>query len=351
MDEYFGALNTQSTGFQGGASRESLLEGVSKDLVKGANDALDAVEMLQMSMLGIGISPDGKDGEATRQEVADLFREFSEADIDYNSESGLQRMIEHYEGIWHAFEDGSKTKLDRALVLLRLWRGEGAESAKSYIAGLVTTYGRVGTKLTVLESDLVAAREAVATARADLTTLSASFKAAAEKYLREKENLEESIFYKVVAAGFAAAVTGLLTVATAGAAAAAGAAVWTAAQGAIVAGQTAGAAIAVGIESQGQLLGDNPHSLYKSFRDNADLIRHGMFRASDALVSRIRTEINDLPVIPEPPDVSPGETFDPSNFETEKTDKDTEKAVRDKNVDINADGEFARPPMEMAPLE
>jgi hypothetical protein len=117
-----------------------------------------------------------------------------------------------------------------------------------------------------------------------------------------------------------------------------------------VAGQTAGAAIAVGIESQGQLLGDNPHSLYKSFRDNADQIRHGMFRASDALVSRIRTEINDLPAIPEPPDVSPGETFDPGNFETEKTDKNTEKAVRDKNVDINADGEISQPPMELAPL-
>ncbi|OXM51501.1 hypothetical protein [Amycolatopsis alba] len=349
MDEYFGALNTQST-FAFGEGREELLEGISNDLRKGANNALDAVEMLQMSQLGIGIGAD-YDGESAKKEVAGLFREFADADIDYNSNSSLQRMIEGYEKIWHDFADKSKVPLDRSLLLLRLWRGEGAEAAKTYITELVNVYGRVGTKLTVLESDLVAAREAVATARFDLTKLSFEFKVATEKYLREKENLNEALFYKVLAAGFAAAVTGLLAVATAGIAAPAGAAVWTAAQGALIAGQTAGAALAVGIEGQGQLTGDNPRSIYKSFMDNVDLIREGMFRTADTLVSRIRTEINDLPVIPEPPDVSPGETFDPENFETDKTDKGTEKRVRDRNIDISEEGEFQEPPRELSPLE
>jgi len=341
VDGYFNALDAEST--SGFGDNSKLLEGISDDLTAGAEKAFSALDLLYPPIFGSDVDLSG----GLKEEVRDFFIEFSEAELV--GENSLQIMIEAYEGLWNAFQD-TKAPLDRSLVLLLKWRGEGAETAKSYIQGLVNTYARVGTKLTVLEADIVAARDAIATARSDLSTLAASFMTAAEKYRDDKERQAESALQKALAATFAAAVTALLVAAAAPAGLTA-AAFFTTANGVQVAGAAAGAGLATAATVQADIVGDSPETIYNSFHDGVVNIREAMFRASESLVSKINTEINNLPIIPEPPDVSPGETFDPGNFETENTDKGTEKRVRDKNVDISNDGKFQEPPRELSPLK
>ncbi|MFD5243214.1 hypothetical protein ACFWIW_01655 [Amycolatopsis sp. NPDC058340] len=341
MDGYFNALDAESTAGFGDNSK--LLEGISHDLTAGAEKAYAALDLLYPPFFGSDVDLSG----GLKEEVRDFFIEFSEAELV--GENSLQTMIEAYEGLWNAFQD-TKAPLDRSLVLLLKWRGEGAETAKSYIQGLVNTYSRVGTKLTVLEADIVAARDAIATARADLSTLAASFLTAAEKYRDDKERQDESALVKALAATFAAAVTALL-VAAAPPAGLTAATFFTTANGVQVAGAAAGAGLSTLVSENAAIVGDSPEMIYNSFHDGVVNIREAMFRASESLISKINTEINNLPIIPEPPDVSPGETFDPGNFETENTDKGTEKRVRDQNVDISKDGKFQEPPRELSPLK
>ncbi|MER7858414.1 hypothetical protein DMC64_00760 [Amycolatopsis sp. WAC 04197] len=340
MDGYFNALDAETT--SGFGDNSKLLEGISDDLTAGAEKAFTALDLLYPPFLGSDVDLSG----GLKEEVRDFFIEFSDAQLV--GENSLQPMIEAYEGLWNAFQD-TKAPLDRSLVLLLKWRGEGAETAKSYIQGLVNTYSRVGTKLTVLEADIVAARDAIATARADLSTLAASFLTAAEKYRDDKERQNESALVKALAATFAAAVTALL-VAAAPPAGLTAATFFTTANGVQVAGAAAGAGLSTLASENAAIVGDSPEMIYNSFHDGVVNIREAMFRASESLISKINVEINNLPIIPEPPDVSPGETFDPGNFETENTDKGTEKRVRDKNVDISNDGKFQEPPMELSPL-
>ncbi|AIG72954.1 Hypothetical protein AJAP_00075 [Amycolatopsis japonica] len=341
MDGYFNALDAETN--SGFGDNSKLLEGITHDLQAGAEKAFTAVDLLFQPWM-FGSDADFSGGR--KEQIRDFFLEFSDAQLV--GENSLQPMIEAYEGLWNAFQD-TKAPLDRSLVLLLKWRGEGAETAKSYIQGLVNTYSRVGTKLTVLEADIVAARDAIATARADLSTLAASFLTAAEKYRDDKERQDESALVKALAATFAAAVTALL-VAAAPPAGLTAATFFTTANGVQVAGAAAGAGLSTLVSENAAIVGDSPEMIYNSFHDGVVNIREAMFRASESLISKINTEINNLPIIPEPPDVSPGETFDPGNFETENTDKGTEKRVRDKNVDISNDGKFQEPPMELSPL-
>ncbi|KFU76294.1 hypothetical protein SAMN04489729_4942 [Amycolatopsis lurida] len=343
MDGYFNALDAETTA-EGDDKNAKLLEGISHDLQAGAEKAFAALDLLFLDWtFGSDIDMTG----GRKEQVRDFFLEFSEAELV--GENSLQTMIEAYEGLWNAFQD-TKAPLDRSLVLLLKWRGEGAETAKSYIQGLVNTYARVGTKLTVLEADIVAARDAIATARADLSALAASFLTAAEKYRDDQERQDESALQKALAATFAAAVTALLVAAVPPAGGLTAAAFFTTANGVQVAGAAAGAGLATAATVQADIVGDSPEMIYNSFHDGVVNIRESMFRAAESLISKINTEINNLPIIPEPPDVSPGETFDPGNFETENTDKGTEKRVRDKNVDISNDGKFQEPPRELSPL-
>ncbi|WP_409489509.1 hypothetical protein [Amycolatopsis sp. cmx-11-12] len=341
MDGYFNALDAETTA-EGGNSE--LLEGITDDLKAGAEKAFAAVDLLFQPFFGTDVDLSG----GRKEQLRDFFLEFSDAEL-IGSENSLQTMIEAYEGLWNAFQD-TKAPLDRSLVLLLKWRGEGAETAKSYIQGLVNTYARVGTKLTVLEADIVAARDAIATARADLSNLAASFLTAAEKYRDDKERQDESALSKALAATFAAAVTALLVAAVPPAGGLTAAAFFTTANGVQVAGAAAGAGLATAATVQADIVGDSPEMIYNSFHDGVVNIRESMFRATESLISKIHVEINNLPIIPDPPDVSPGETFDPGNFETENTDKGTEKRVRDKNVDISNDGKIEQPPMELSPL-
>ncbi|HEY3471661.1 MAG TPA: hypothetical protein VGL47_41475 [Amycolatopsis sp.] len=341
MDGYFDSGLDAQPMSSGDDRRAELLEGVSEDLKEGATDALDALEILKYTDWIFGIGPDEGGFAKMQDDIAAIYREFSDADIDHESTSGLQNLIMKHDAVWKALQRDSKPKLDDARQFLDVWRGSAANAVKAYLNELADAFTEVETKITVLESDLVAAREAVASARQDLNNLGSTFKKTAEDYQKSQERKREAAFSKVLAATFAGAVTGLLTVATAGAGAAAGATIFTAANGALIAGNAAGGAITAVVANQAEIKGDNGFDLYQSFLDSAGKIRDAAADAAQTLANRIGDEAVDLPKIPDAPDVSPGSSFDPDNFETDNTSRQTEKNVRDANVDIAPDGEVS----------
>lgn len=336
MDGYFTALDTDSTA--AADDRTALLEGVAEELQQGANDAMDAIDYLCWSgMALIGTGPD-----QAKQDVANIFREFSDADL--GAADGLQYLINQLDKTWKALQDNSKSQLDQAEKLLGVWRGEAANGAKAAISQLAATFTRVESKITVLESDVVAAREAIASARQDLANLGSTFKASAAQFVQENAQQNDGWLTKVLVEGFAGAVTGLLVVVSDGVGAAEGGAVFTMARGALVAGHAAGQAITASVENAATISGDSAKDLYQSFLDNVDKIRQGMSAGSDDLAANIGVEARDLPTVPPPPDVSPGGHFDPGNFETADTSPQTEKRVRAADVDITPEGNYAAPP-------
>ncbi|MDQ7808080.1 hypothetical protein Q5425_30460 [Amycolatopsis sp. A133] len=338
MDGYFDSGLDAQPMSEGDDRRAELLEGVSEDLKEGATDALDALEILRMTDWIFSLGTDDAGFRKMQDDTAALYREFSDADIDHESAEGLQSLIMKHDAVWKALQRDSKPKLDDARQFLDVWRGSAANAVKAYLNELADAFTEVETKITVLESDLVAAREAIAAARQDLNNLGSTFKKTAEDYQKSQERKREAAMSKVLAATFAGAVTGLLTVATAGAGAAAGATIFTAANGALIAGNAAGGAITAVVANQAEITGDNAFDLYQSFADSAGKIREGAGEAAQTLANRIGDEAVDLPKIPDAPDVSPGSSFDPDNFETDHTSRQTEKNVRDRNVDIAPDG-------------
>jgi len=342
VDGYFDSGLDAQPMSSGDNRRAELLEGVSEDLKDGATDALDALDILRMTdwLIG-GFVPVEGGFEKMQDDVAGIYREFSDADIEHDSTEGLQSLIMQHDAVWKALQRDSGPKLDDARQFLDVWRGSAANAVKAYLNELADTFTEVETKITILESDIVAAREAIASARQDLNNLGFTFKKTAEDYQKSQERKREAAMSKVLAATFAGAVTGLLTVATAGAGAAAGATIFTMANGAIVAGNAAGGAITAVVANQAEITGDNGLDLYQSFMDSAGKIRDGAGDAAQTLADRIGDEAVDLPKIPDAPDVSPGSRFDPDNFETDNTSRQTEKNVRDANVDIAPDGQVS----------
>lgn len=333
MDDFFGTgLDTQAAGDR----RAELLQGVSADLLGGANDALDALDILRAAdWMVFGMD---EIFQRNQDEIAGIYREFSAADIDHESADGLQSMIMKHDAVWKQLQRDSQPKLDDARQFLTSWRGSAANEVKAYLNQLTDTFTAVTSKITVLESDLVAAREAVASARQDLSNLGTTFKQTAQNYQKTQDRQNDAAMSKVLAGTFAGAVAGLLTVVTAGVAAPAGAALFTIADGAVIAANAAGGAITAMVNNQAQIQGDNAADLYRSFIDSVGKIRDGATNAATTLANRIHDEAADLPPIPDSPDVSPGSSFDPNNFETDHTSRRTEQKVRDANVDITPDG-------------
>lgn len=341
MDEYFGALDedaeTKGWGTDSAQDRARLLEGLDGEMREGAEKALNAMDRLRFSMMLFGDDY----FEEKQKEIVGVFREFDDAEIENDSLDGLQGMINDLDKVWHALQDDSRAELDQAEKRMEYWRGEAANTVKAYIKGLADAYTRVESKITVLEADVVAAREAIASARQDLCTLAEAFDESAEQFIKDAQEAHDARMYKVFTGAFAGAIAGLLTVVTAGVAAPAGAAIFTAANGALVAGNAAGAAIGAAVELAGEPSGKSGMEIYDSFMKNVGKIRDAASDAAGTLADRIGNDFNDMPKIPPPPDVSPGDSFDPSKFETDHTSKDTEKRVRDKNVDIAPDGRVA----------
>jgi hypothetical protein len=340
MDGYFDTGLDAEPMSSGADRRAELLEGISEDLKDGANDALDAIDVLrQTNFIMFGFNDDSNENVRRMQdEVAGVYREFSDADIDHGSTTGLQSLIMQHDAVWKQLQRDSKPKLDDARQFLEEWRGSAANAVKAYLNDLANVFTDVETKITVLESDLVAAREAVASARQDLSNLGSTFKQTAEDFQKSQERQHASAMSKVLAATFAGAITGLLAVSTGGAGLAAGGTIFTAANGAMVAGNAAGAAITTAVANKTEIKGDDAFDLYDSFMESVAKIRDGAGDAAQTLANRIGDEAVDLPAIPDSPDVSPGSSFDPDNFETDHTSRKTEKNVRDANVDIAPNG-------------
>src|SRR3954452_5669289 len=143
-----------------------------------------------------------------QDQIADVYREFSDADIDHESTSGLQSLIMKHDAVWKELQRESGPKLDDARQFLDVWRGSAANAVKAYLNELADTFTAVTSKITVLESDIVAAREAIASARQDLNNLGSTFKQTAEDYQKSQERKREAAMSKVLAATFAGAVTG-----------------------------------------------------------------------------------------------------------------------------------------------
>ncbi|WP_103351076.1 hypothetical protein [Amycolatopsis sp. CA-128772] len=343
MDGYFDTGLDAEPMSSGDGRRAELLDGVSEDLKDGANDALDALDILRMTEIWLfGFDDSNENFRKMQDDTAAIYREFSDADIDHESADGLQSLIMKHDAVWKQLQRDSKPKLDDARQFLDVWRGAAANAVKAYLNQLADAFTEVETKITVLESDVVAAREAIASARQDLSNLGTTFLETAKKYQEDQSRKREAAMSKVLAATFAGAVAGLLTVASAGVAAPAGAAIFTAANGALVAGNAAGGAISAMVANQAEITGDNAFDLHQSFLDSAAKIRDGAGEAAGTLANRIGDEAVDLPKIPGSPDVSPGSSFDPSNFETDHTSRQTEQNVRDRHVDIAPDGRVSQ---------
>ncbi|MFC3510080.1 hypothetical protein ACFORO_07890 [Amycolatopsis halotolerans] len=320
--------------------REQLLEGICEDLRQGANDALDGVLALRYAEFMLFQMMDGL-YESYQDEVTSIFREFSEADLK-DTGAGLQALINSYEHIWQNLGRGSMTELRRAKELMGSWRGEAAEDVKTYLDRLSETYDQMATEISVLESGVVAGRDSVWGARDDLNTLGKSFKDAAEKYQKDKAKEGEISLSKVMTTAFTAALVGMLAAVATPAAAGAGLSLAAAGTQAAVAGAGAGLSEVVA-EASARVEGESSKEIFESFLDNVEKIRSGMDQSTGRLADKIREKADGLPDIPKPADVSPGDSFDPSNFETSNTPKDTEKKVRDRNVDIAPDGSVSQP--------
>jgi len=332
-DEYF----TMSTSWvpMEPIDRGPLLEGISDDLEDGLNAALDGVESLRKADSSLWLVLDGmkEKYEEMPDRIAAMYREFSQADLKRGD--GLQSLIDRYESVWKVLRQDSKTKLDQAEKRLEFWRGEAANNAKAYIGELAEAYDLVESHITVLESDVVAAREAIASAREDLSELGRSFKQVGEDYERDQAEQARSAHSKVLAAVFSGAVTGLLA-ASAIPSGGATAGLLVLARGATFAANVAGSAITSSI--QREIRGKNGLELFDSFKESVEKIRTQMEDAADDLVGDIDAHAKDLPKVPPPPDVSPGDHFDPDDFETSHTSRETEQNVREADVDIAPDG-------------
>ncbi|QRP43547.1 hypothetical protein [Amycolatopsis sp. FDAARGOS 1241] len=335
VDGYFGLQPSSPDD-----DRTGLLSGVSDDLLDGANDALDGLQYLRYAEY-FSFALTDEIYRQRQEEVVDVFRDFSSADLTDQGD-GLQAMINDYELVWKNLGRHSITELRRAKELMTSWRGDAAEDVKTYLDRLSETYDQMATEISVLESDVVAARDAVWGARRDLTNLAATFKDTAQKYQEAKAKEGEISLSKVMTTAFSAALIGLLAaVATP---AAAGVEITLAAAGtqAAVAGAGAGLSEVVA-EGTARIEGDNANDIYQSFFDNVDKLRTAMHDSTGDLVAKIREKADALPEIPTPPDVSPGATFDPDAFETTHTSKRTEDNARRENVDIAPDGGLSRP--------
>ena len=339
-------------GLSGGSHdrpREELLAGICDELRGGANEALDGLELLRWADFGMmavmdKVYPDFQD------KITAVFREFSSADLK-DSGGGLQTKINSYEPVWRNLAHGSLTELKRARELMDSWRGEAAEDVKTYLDKLAETYDAIGAEITVVESVVAAARDSVWGARDDLNKLAETFRETAQKYAKDKAKEGEISWSKVAAVAFSAALVGMLSVVATPAAGAAAGGLTMSAVGTSAAVAGAGAGIAeVTAQATTKVEGDNAVEIFQSFMEHTDKLRDNMKDATERFVQKVHEKSGNVPPIPPPPDVSPGDTFDPSNFETSNTPKGTEKRVRDRHVDIGPDGRVSQP-MTPSPMD
>jgi hypothetical protein len=306
--------------------REEQLSGICDELREHANKALDAYEALKMRDLVMSSL-----WESTEGTIEQAFRDFSDSNVD-----GLQELACGTDGTgglaaaWRTMEEGCEAEFEAVRRGLDGWYGDAAEAASFYTDQLADDYKRSITNISELESGVVAARDLIHTARQDLRNATDSFCSAVEQYI-ETENASEVTFSQVLAAGFGGAVCGLLTVSTGGAVA-------PIASGAAAAAAGVGGALSGLLElvPSGPVAGDTAMDVFSSYLDEIDKLKDHVERAADDLVNEINRTIGQLPDIQRPPDVSPGDTFDPDEFRADGLSDSLERAVRDLRVDLTS---------------
>ncbi|GAA3545887.1 hypothetical protein GCM10022222_31940 [Amycolatopsis ultiminotia] len=315
MDDYF-ALS----GDDDDDPNDKLLDGITETLRDAATDALSAVD----TMKGLYFYDDAIQwGSNVKQDIRQYFLDFSEADIDPNTPNGLQSIIDGLHHTWGKLDEHSDcaSDLEHARTMLDPWRGPAADDAKFHLTYLKNKYQEVKSQISVLESDVVAGRELVGKARNDLINLSSSFNDAAKEYKRAKEAAQISVS-DVLSAAFAGAVTGLLTVDPALGAVAAG----------VTIAKNVAGSLAVSATEHQKIEGKHPAEIWDDYRGGIEDIKKNVDDAADELVHKI--DELELPKLKDPPDVSPGKTFDPNNFGTPDMPKETENRVRHSGKDI-----------------
>lgn len=304
-----------------------LLDGIADSLKDTAEEAYEAVDLLRMWH-----QSDDSIREM-KEPIRQRFLDFSSADI--SPEGTIQTMIDTLDSIWQDFEEHSTWRLERSLELLDHWSGNGAENARDQITRLKNRYSSDQSKnnavaeLTQLQSDVVGVREMIAKGHEDLRQLTSSFHRAAEEY-REAESASQVSPSDILKSGFAGAVTGLLTVAavpTGGMSLVAG--------GAIIAAHAAGSMVVTGL-ADASITGGDPFEIHGSYIEAIDELKSEIRRvAVEEFVPDIDAAREEVSGVPRPPDVSPGDEFDPDeDFTTPEMPQDVEDDVREADVDI-----------------
>ncbi|NKQ59163.1 hypothetical protein HFP15_40610 [Amycolatopsis sp. K13G38] len=303
-------------------ANESLLEGIVSSLHDAALDAFAAVDTLWSTMWNPWLNGQESVQQQWKDEIRSRFVEFSQADIEPGAKDGLQGIIDDLGRIRETLQRDSKVELQQAHDMLGEWRGDAANQTKYYVLNLTEEYEIVESKLSILQSDVVAAREMIAKGRSDLRNLSGSFRDAADQY-RQAEQANARGNSEVLTDAFTGAIAGLLAVPTGGAS--------LLAAGAVIAGSAAGSVV-VGEITHKPLEGDKPEDIYQDFLDAIDDIKTELGRTGEKLVHDINAL--EMPELQDPPDVSPGRSFNPDNFGTNDIPPETERNVRDSGKDI-----------------
>jgi len=316
MDGYFDLAGEDAE------SNEALLDGIVSSLHDAALDAFAAVDVLCNTMWNPWLNGEESVRQQWKDEIRSRFVEFSQADIEPGSTDGLQGIIDDLGRIRETLQRDSKVELQQAHDMLGDWRGDAANQTKYYVLNLTEEYDIVASKMSVLQSDVVAAREMIAKGRSDLRNLAGSFRSAADQY-KAAEEANEHGASEVLTDAFTGAIAGLLAVPTGGTS--------LLAAGAIIAGSAAGSVV-VGEISHKPLAGDKPEDIYQDFIDAVDDIKTELGRTGTQLVHDI--EALEMPVLQNPPDVSPGRSFNPDDFGTTDIPPETERNVRESGKDI-----------------
>jgi hypothetical protein len=319
--------------------RSALLDGIDDELRDAANKAIDAVALVWCATY-LPWDPLPWEElvipkvEEYAPDVLRPFRLMSGHDIQ-----GMTDLIEGYETTLRNFtpnmqaeEPEELPELRRAYDLLNdNWYGEGAEAATLYVAQLSQAFQGSALLISEVAGGVIAARETIATARDDLVNLADTFYAAAEEYVESKQSNKPALGRMLGWTTLGVAVALVTGGGISGVVAAVGGIA-----GSLIANEVAKA-------ETGSVSGDGPEEIIASYLEEADKLISRTTETAEEIARKIRerTEaISEYPV-PPPPDVSPGDAFDPDDFRTDTLPGEIEQNVRDANVDIGIDGNWS----------
>ncbi|RSM58991.1 hypothetical protein DMH03_24160 [Amycolatopsis sp. WAC 01376] len=285
---------------------------ISPDLHEALGSIVEQLEFLDKlgKMRHGGIHPDA------RQEVTSLFRDVSDTDVRQ-----LEDLIETLHRTWYRLGNDYVVEFDLAAKQLENWSGTGATAAKERIDRAKTAIGIRVSNLSQLEAGAVAAHDIAVAAKDDLKRLAEALQEAVKQFCAS-QSTKANVGLKVLAAGLAGAVTGMLGLA---AASAITGGITLAAVGATGAAGATGNMLSVGIAELAadpvQLAGGSAFEISESLMEKITKMRRGIEHANGELAAKLRqlTELAIGDKLPEPLDLLPGGNFDPATFRTDET--------------------------------